>query len=859
MNEKAIPDEFFTALQNIYEEDENLREYWASERAQLEEILPRIASKISFNYIIEKPLAVGGGGVVILVQDINLAATRVLKISRPSPGKERLLAGILHAETENLRRLSHQNLIRIFAQGAVEHDGADYPFYVMDYVVGASDANKYFIRPEITEAEVLNIVGGTLAAIGYLHEQDTIHLDIKPANILVTPAAIAIVSDLGFAKRLKNEEGMTLIGGTEGYIHPDARKFLTEISSDPNRLRGKALREALDKKWDLYALGKTLFRLLAILEERKIAVLRPYTRRYLRLMACRLLDGHNQASERAMGLALVTVKEIKYATMSEVVTDFQKLLGSFNLTRRIPELDPHIQENIQISSRCPTPFTNRVRCLVTHPDITRLDNVTQLGLVNYIYPTAIHTRYVHSLGAFSIVAKIIVALYHDPLNPLFRQIMTEGDLCAALLAALLHDLGQYPLAHDLEEADMQTFSHEVLTATLLDSKQSLIAGIIRRDWNVEPSLIAAVLNARPATLRGTLKQRVLHSLIDGPIDADKLDYLVRDSEECRLEFGHGLDIDRLLKGLTIVFRQQGDQTYAALGIHEKGKILAEDVAWVRYKMFGQVYWHHTYRAIKAMMHRATWEALERTKPARFKQEFLRFVVPRQSFEAQSSLFAPQVTTPQIIDKPNNAHFADVEVLTYISEASSAVGKSLIDGIKKRVLFKRLLVVAHDRTPDKHLWDKISQFYRNNANRWERKLKLQREYQLKLVGMIESPQEPLPSSTFLTVTAKNAFLVAGRTECVILIDFPPEKGGSATALEYVIEEERRRYKSDELETGTLEQSVIWNSLNDKFHESIGKLRIFAHPLHDDFLRHALARSALEGALLEVIDAVESEEP
>jgi hypothetical protein len=259
-----------------------------------------------------------------------------------------------------------------------------------------------------------------------------------------------------------------------------------------------------------------------------------------------------------------------------------------------------------------------------------------------------------------------------------------------------------------------------------------------------------------------------------------------------------------------------------------------------------------------MMHRATWEALEQTKPARFKEAFLRFVVPRQTFEAQSSLFAPQVSAPQIADMPNNAHFADMQVLDYIRNGSTQVGKALIDGIKKRHLFKRLLVVAHDRTPDKHLWEKISEFYRHNRNRWDKKLKLQREYQAKIVAMIESPQEPLPSSAFLTATTRNDFLLAGRNECLILVDFPPEKGGSATALEYIIEEERRRYKSDELETGTLEQSVIWNSLNDKFHESIGKLRVFAHPDHDEFLRHALSRSVLEGALVEVINAVASED-
>ena len=68
---------------------------------------------------------------------------------------------------------------------------------------------------------------------------------------------------------------------------------------------------------------------------------------------------------------------------------------------------------------------------------------------------------------------MLYALWHDPINPIFRQIMNERDLITCLLAALLHDLGQYPLAHDLEDADHDFFDHEPIGYRLAEQ---LISG-----------------------------------------------------------------------------------------------------------------------------------------------------------------------------------------------------------------------------------------------------------------------------------------------------------------------------------------------------------------------------------------------
>ena len=231
-----IPSSIYDELEKIYAEDLNLRDSWKHEQKVIHELLPKIAEEISYNYALVKAKAVGGGGIILVVGDKNLKVQRALKIARPSLGKEALLARVLLAETENLIRLSHQNLIHIYGQGVPSYEGTDFPYYIMEYVEGVKDSDKFLSQDNVTERDVLQVFAGSVAAVEYLHRQDTVHMDIKPANILITPEGIPLLSDLGFAKRLRAISGYTIIGGTEGYIHPEARELVQQIASDPNRL-----------------------------------------------------------------------------------------------------------------------------------------------------------------------------------------------------------------------------------------------------------------------------------------------------------------------------------------------------------------------------------------------------------------------------------------------------------------------------------------------------------------------------------------------------------------------------------------------------------------------------------------------
>jgi HD superfamily phosphohydrolase len=832
----------------------------------LRRILPAVAAQISFNYEIDRPLNVGGSGVVSVVTDKNLNTQRALKVSRPSPGKERLLAKVLQSETATLLRLSHPNLIRIFAQGAVEGDGGAldvYPYYVMEFVNGVQDADIYLRTGARTESDVINIFSAALSAVEYLHSQGTIHMDLKPANIFVTPAGIPIISDLGFAKHLTTQDGYTIVGGTEGFIHPEARKFVVQAVSDPNRLQGEATRAALRPEWDLFSLGKTFLTLLREIDSANPKALTPYVRRYLKLLACRLLDGRNEEHERALGLAVTTLAEIKYHAVSEAKVDLEKLIGSYNLEYRIPEVNLFVQDTIQASTIATTPFTPRVKKLVAHPVVRQLGGFHQLGLLNLVYPTATHTRLEHAIGTFSILCRTLHALYNDPLNPLFKQIMNEVDLRAILLVGLLHDIGHYPLAHDLEEADEAIFSHETLTKELLEKSASLrrlLEGTDDESWNVSPDRLLAILNAKPRLLEGTLKDRILRTLIDGPIDADKIDYIMRDSLNLGVTYGRALDTERLLHTLTVVIRDEGDKTYAAIGIHEKGKIPAESIMFARYALFGQVYWHHAYRAIKAMLQRLVWEYLiaNDAKRASIRDEFRRFVKPQLSeSDKQPPLFYADSNLTLSFAELGQVHQSDASVIKWFATRCGDVGQRFYEHFVERTFYKRILVLSREKAADKALWEQVSSFYRANKKMWRRKLRLQQEFQKEIVAMVQNPPEPAPESVVITPDIRNRFLATADVMPVLLVDFPPERRGSEIPLEYIVEEDRRRVKQDEMRVGSLEQSVVWNALQKSSHESIGKLRVYCHPDFSDYVGALLTRSAIESALSTAVTRVEAD--
>ncbi len=263
------------------------------------------------------------------------------------------------------------------------------------------------------------------------------------------------------------------------------------------------------------------------------------------------------------------------ATLRDI-PEVAALDGRRGLVRIPPELD--------------VPLTPRVRALVDTAEFRRLAHISQLGLVALVYPAANHTRFEHALGVYRLALLFLRQLSYDER---FCKAIGAADAELFLVAALLHDLGHWPFCHPLEDIHLPGVpEHELFANSFL--LEGELADALRDDWQIQPRDVVTLLSEKPRDQRS----RILSSMLSGPIDIDKMDYLNRDSLHAGVPYGRNFDQGRLIGSLCL--NGAGD----GLAITDKGKTAAELMVFARYVMFSEVYWHHGVRAATAMLQRA---------------------------------------------------------------------------------------------------------------------------------------------------------------------------------------------------------------------------------------------------------------
>lgn len=240
----------------------------------------------------------------------------------------------------------------------------------------------------------------------------------------------------------------------------------------------------------------------------------------------------------------------------------------------------------------------------------RLRNIKQLALTNLVYHGAEHTRFGHSLGVMHLVTKafrsVVSANPHFlPKNKIawYEQILR--------IIALTHDLGHAPFSHASEAVFPGKLKHEDFTEKII--KETCIADYIRElgneyvqqygdKYDITPELICDIYNGRDA---GENSEFVfLNSFMDSELDCDKMDYLLRDSLYCGVNYGK-FDVERLISCLT-VYLQEG---IPRLAIEYGGVQAFEEFVLARYFMFVQVYFHRTRRYFDIIFARALEQIL----------------------------------------------------------------------------------------------------------------------------------------------------------------------------------------------------------------------------------------------------------
>jgi len=862
-------------LREIYAKSDARKLAWPKEEQGVRDALVRLSDAQS-RYIDATGLGVGGLGIVLKCKDKGLGKRAcALKLPRPKPESRELYAEMISKEIARLSEVRHSGIVGIHSAGSLgSSDGVPTPFYVMDLVTGR-DSQAFIERDQ--GKDLAEVIRRTADAIEALHSADLVHLDLKPDNVMIDGAGRPVIMDLGTTKGLQpGDRGETRVGVTSAYAPRELLSFMTSKSeSDPDNYSGAITRGKIRKEWDIICFGKTILAWLGYeigsgSPSSLSFQIDPYVRKYLLLMAARMLgssDGYEWLWKQ-INLEPKVIDNLRIETIEEVIECIEKLTGRRDLTKDIPELDPFSPHRIQIGPQGPATLTPRVRELLEHSLVRRLGSITQLGIVSQVYPTATHSRLEHSLGTYANACSLIRSLYHDPYSPFFRQVMTAEDVSAILALSLLHDTGQFPLAHDLEEIDSSLFDHKRLTkAVLQGGRNTKSAGfrplhlppIGRRleTWELSEERLVQLLEVRLDRTVAEIKDRILHSIIDGAIDGDKLDYLARDSSRLGVPYGKAVDNERIASGVTvIVAKNSSGKSVACIGVHEKARVAAESLAMARSEMYSQVYWHHTVRAMKAMLARAVQRlavhlADSNSKRNQFVSEFEHFAM---SLPEVLTPGVPQLVLPSDEDDTGTRReelpvpaaelgglaATDAAVLAYLEEymkKENIKDHELLRAIRTRDLFKRLHVWS--LSGENKLGLELAERWDGLDNRQKLEAYEQMEHELaKRVGLAAGNH---PETIALNPTNIRAIETRVQSRLpVLLVDLPNSKPGSEIPLYYVLETERRALRRDGSSVGKANASTTWERYGEGLREQAGKLRIFCHSSATDPIEASVDR-------------------
>lgn len=838
---------------------------WEDELNDLEELLPLVGDRMPDHYRLISYVGRGGTGHILGVENVNLGEKRALKVPRPRFARESEVIDLIENEVDKLQSLSHTNIIDVYFSATVTYNGRDFPFFIMEYITGNNIVEFMEERNPSTD-EILVIWESVFSAMEYIHKNGLIHSDIKPENILVKENGTPVIVDYGFAKHLKEGEAQTPVGGTDPYMHPDPRSLedLKKEEGDSNLVRGDIPRPEVRKygyKMDMYSLGLTLLEACRVLITNNSNSISTYELTYMRLLGCRMLDGQNDGDELgldldAMKLGTDIYEEINYTHISDVKKDWRKLTGSYNLESHVPEISLYSRNTITVSTVANTPFTERVRDLVNADDVSRLGSIPQLGLMNLIYPAANHSRLEHALGTFSILCKYIDALYNDDANPLFRQLMDEDDIAAVLVSSLVHDIGQFPLAYDIKKAQPKIHPKNFTIELLKNSGE--LANIIEDSdrWGVPTERIINILASQPDDPSKMVKDRILNSLIDGPLGASRIDYLIRDSQTLGLPYANSISFNKLPNSLTVIVTASDstsdeNDTYCGVGIYEDEQIVTETIEFVHYAMLSDAYWHHTHRSIKAMLRRLVYETFPDGEGDKF-EDFKNLVNPSGK-PVQESLGEDELQLSDIDpENTSQVHLPDLEVLKWLEFYAKPPATNLSKMIEERKLFKRVYTFTRVKATSKEMEmiEDVQIFVdKCRARRTESPSRIadfQDSFQKFMANDIrealgEELSEQASSVTPVTQEAANTYLEDCMDQIVFLVDIPSEKEALGTKVRYLEEAHARGSELNSYSTSVFDDDSIGGFLKQSYHDSIGKLRIYCHPDHAEFVSAYFDRS------------------
>lgn len=472
---------------------------------------------------------------------------------------------------------------------------------------------RYEIRTRIIRALI-----GVVEALQYLHEAKQYqHSDIRPENVLIERASQQpVLIDFGYAQVFADE----LIRST-----PNTRirpfRFLNapaELEREIHELlppgtvevRRETLREKLFPGLDLYQLGK-LFKTLYD-DDLFRALVTPLDYEFLQLITHELLEWK-------------TAKTLKTSVLHQQLSKLVDGYWSGAAAPHAPQLAPGQPVRKIALANINFLAPNYVKNIIETKSFRRLQQLKQLSLLDFVYPSATQTRLDHSLAVYSTAVELVQGLTR---SPRFTKLFDTTSVTELLICALLHDVNHFPFLHYFQELQLATteplnlfdfFIKTVGAENGRDGSQT-VAEVVA-DAGVDPETIIALLTRRYREFSDP-RHQVIKSVLDSGADIDKLCYVQGDARFTGVPFGVGVDRQTLLSSADILIqprdrrvtdgssrrsraltrdsvRTAGEQWHLCFAPPALSAV--ESLLLARYWNFKRIYWHHTNRALGAMV------------------------------------------------------------------------------------------------------------------------------------------------------------------------------------------------------------------------------------------------------------------
>jgi hypothetical protein len=216
---------------------------WLSPEEMQVDLADPVARRFGDYELIEK-IGQGGMGVVYRARQHGLERDVAVKLLSAGPWASEEFVARFRREARSAARMQHPNIVEIYEFG--HRDGLN--FFSMRLIEGETLAQKLAREGPLPARQAAALLRTLAEAMDYAHRLGVLHLDLKPANVLLTPEGVPLIADFGLARRIDaGHDGGTEISGTPSYMAPEQ----ATLESHP-----------LSASTDIYGLGAVLYECL---------------------------------------------------------------------------------------------------------------------------------------------------------------------------------------------------------------------------------------------------------------------------------------------------------------------------------------------------------------------------------------------------------------------------------------------------------------------------------------------------------------------------------------------------------------------------------------------------------------------